>query len=143
MKTSPASRKRYNYNLAMKLLFLAFTTAHGDIVRAKDVTRVLATSDSNIYKVEFKGPYSRAALTVALAPPFLDTELEILDFKVRDIFLSDIVFSYDPDQPDAAIIRMMTSWLEEDFLVHRAKIVAHIRAQYDDLPLEPFGDNRS
>ncbi len=113
---------------ALDWLFAAYTVAQADILEAEGPTAIRTTTESNVFEVEIVGQCSRAILTVAVT--LLPDELLIkpVDFKVINMKMFYRSFSYDPSQPDAFIIKVMTRWLENTFLIHRDKIVAALQA---------------
>jgi hypothetical protein len=107
-------------------VFRAYSTAQTDILGSPPLT-VHALDEEGVFKVEAIGPFSRSVLTVAThqGPDGLD--FDIVSFEVNDIFFSNVSFSYSFDQPNSYMFRMMTSMLEEIFMLHRAAITDVLR----------------
>lgn len=99
----------------------AYFVAQVDILDTTSLT-VRAHDEPGLFEVEIDGLTTRSVLTLAVYRGSDDLEFDVIDFEVRDIVFSDVTFSYNPDQPDAEMFRLMTAMLEEVFMTRRAAI---------------------
>lgn len=114
------------YNHPSGHILHAYFMAHVDILGTMPMT-VRALDEPGLFDVEVNGMTCRSILTVAVDQGADDIDFDIVSFVVSDIFMCDVTFSYDHNQPHAGMFRIMTSMLEEVFMVRRTAITEALR----------------
>ncbi len=110
------------------LLLLAYNAAHSDLLDAPGPPIVRRNQEAGVFDIEISCWSTKSTLTACVVYEDGGARLEPLDFRTtfRWPFFPD--FSYDHDQRDAYIVRMMVCWLEATFLQHEFAILEQIRA---------------
>ncbi|MFA8388219.1 MAG: hypothetical protein ACEPO2_21575 [Pelagibaca sp.] len=110
-------------------LLLAYNAAHLDLLEASRPPIVRRHEEEGVFDIVKACSLTTSTLTACVVDEDGETRLEPLDFRTtfRLPFYRD--FSYDNDQPDEYIVRLMTCWLEATFLhQHHVAILEQIRA---------------
>src|SRR6056297_1015462 len=109
-------------------LLLAYNAAHLDLLEVSRPLIVRRNAEAGVFDIVKACCFSTSTLTASVVVEDGETRLEPLSFRTtfRLPFYRD--FSYDNDQPDAYIVRLMTCWLEATFLQHHVAILEQIRA---------------
>jgi len=114
-------------------LLLAYNAAHLDLLEVSRPLIVRRNAEAGVFDIVKACCFSTSTLTASVVVEDGETRLEPLSFRTtfRLPFYRD--FSYDNDQPDAYIVRLMTCWLEATFLQHHVAILEQIRALSPDM----------
>lgn len=106
---------------------------HGGCRSSSRPMVVRRNAEAGVFDIVKACCFSTSTLTACVVDEDGKPRLEPLSFRTtfRLPFYRD--FSYDPDQPDAYIVRLMTCWLEATFLQDHVAILEQIRAVSPDM----------
>ncbi|WP_299821467.1 hypothetical protein [uncultured Jannaschia sp.] len=110
------------------LLLLAYNAAHHDLLEATGPSNVRRNAEADGFDIKIIGCSTTSTLTASVVGEDGETRLEPLDFRTTFRMPLFPDFSYDHDQPEAYVVRLMTCWLEASFLGHHVAILEQIRA---------------